>query len=361
MTMSAPSPLAILGIGMMTPVGLTASQTAKSVRAGISRIQESPFLDDKLEPFSMGYLQNDLLSPLKQEIANRNNLTSLHRRLLCLGAEALAAAIATTPCIEDVPLFLALPTPFPGRDVPHAADFLGLLAHQSGIPFNQGRSCVFSQGRAGFFHALQEAIHYLQAPDSCGIVLVGGLDSYLDPWILEHYSIVEKRLLREGVADGFRAGEGAAFFMLTTPSACQRHNWTPHAIIQSVGVGMEEGHLYSDKPYRGDGLAGAFASLFAEIEPPPIQTVFAGFNGENIWAKEWGVSLIRQRKHFAEKLRIEHPAECIGDAGAALPAIMLGCVALGLQQGYLPGPALVFASSDGPHRGAALLLRSDAS
>lgn len=65
--------------------------------------------------------------------------------------------------------------------------------------------------------------------------------------------------------------------------------------------------------------------------------------------------MIRNRNRFAEPFQMIHPAECIGDAGAALPAIMLGCAALGLQRGYLDGPALVFASSDHGPRGAVLL------
>jgi 3-oxoacyl-[acyl-carrier-protein] synthase-1 len=167
--------------------------------------------------------------------------------------------------------------------------------------------------------------------------------------------VVEKRILRSGVPDGFIPGEGAAFLMLSTPAHCQREGWTPHAIIQGVGLGLEEGHLYSDKPYLGDGLAGAFASLFESTKTDPVRTVFAGFNGENIWAKEWGVGAIRNRSRFAEAFQMVHPAESMGDAGAALPAVMLGCAALGLQSGQVAGPALVFASSDHEPRGAVLV------
>ncbi len=357
MTKNAPSPVAILGIGMMTPVGLTAAQTAKSVRAGISRIQESPLLDDRWEPFSMGWLEEELLLPLKSDM-ERSKTTPLQRRLLRLAGEPLAAAATLNASVQATPLFLALPAPLPGQDEAPVLDFLPLLAHQSGIAFNQRDSLIVRQGRAGFFKALQKAIETLHGPSAPDTVLVGGLDSYFDSGLLKHYSAVEGRILAEGISDGFIPGEGAAFFMLSTPSTCQSHGWISYATIHGVGLGQEEGHLYSDKPYLGDGLASAFTSLFETAKTDPVRTVFAGFNGENIWAKEWGVSVIRNRSRFAEAFQMIHPAENLGDAGAALPAIMMGCAALGLQNGNIDGPALVFASSDQEPRGVALMTHS---
>jgi 3-oxoacyl-[acyl-carrier-protein] synthase I len=360
MTMNASpstSPIAIVAIGMITPVGLTTVQTVKSIRARISRIQESPLLDERWEPFTMGWLEEDLLPPLKPDLKLAGTLSPLKRRLLRLAGEPLATASILLPRVEETPLFLALPASLPGGDASLPADFLPLLAQQSGIPFNQRDSRIVPQGRAGFFLALQKAIEALQGAHAQDAVLVGGLDSYFDLELLKHYSVVENRILRSGVPDGFIPGEGAAVFMLSTPATCQRRGWTPHAVIQGVGLGMEEGHLYSDKPYRGDGLAMALGALFENTKTDPVRTVFAGFNGENLWAKEWGVGVIRNRNRFAEAHQMVHPAENIGDAGAALPAIMLGCAALGLQSGNVEGPALVFASSDHDPRGASLVSR----
>jgi 3-oxoacyl-[acyl-carrier-protein] synthase-1 len=340
---------------MMTPVGLTAVQTVKSLRARITRIQESPLLDDRWEPFTMGWLEEDLLPPLEPELGGI--LSPLKSRLLRLASEPLATAAILAPRVQESPLFLALPASLPGLDATLPADFLSLLARQSGIPFNQKDSRLLCQGRAGFFQALQKAAEALQGPYAHTAVLVGGLDSYFDPELLKHYSAVEKRVLRRGVPDGFIPGEGAAFFLLSTLATCQREGWTPQAVIQGVGLGQEEGHLYSDKPYRGDGLAMAFAALFENTKADPVRTVFAGFNGENIWGKEWGVSVIRNRNRFAEEFQTIHPAESIGDAGAALPAILLGCAALGLQSGKVVGPALICASSDFEQRGASLVTR----
>ena len=41
---------AIIGMGVVSPVGLDAEQTASSVRAGTARKQESSIMDERFEP-----------------------------------------------------------------------------------------------------------------------------------------------------------------------------------------------------------------------------------------------------------------------------------------------------------------------
>ena len=131
------------------------------------------------------------------------------------------------------------------------------------------------------------------------------------------------------------------------------------AHLQGVGLGEEEGHRRSDKPYLGEGLSQAFEELF---EKAPrnlglIQTVFAGFNGEQFGAKEWGVAYARNQERFDETFQVEHPAEYIGDAGAALAPVMMAIGAFGLSQDMWGSPLILWASSDEADRGAALISR----
>jgi 3-oxoacyl-[acyl-carrier-protein] synthase-1 len=138
--------------------------------------------------------------------------------------------------------------------------------------------------------------------------------------------------------------------------------------VIGVGVGNEKGHRYSEEPYRGDGLAEAFADLFDPLPQdfPKVRCVYCGFNGENMPAKEWGVSCIRNRERFVDDPEIEHTADCIGDSGAALGAIMLGLAALAINEGHKPeprpiwaredpGPCLIWSTSDREPRAAALV------
>ena len=115
---------------------------------------------------------------------------------------------------------------------------------------------------------------------------------------------------------------------------------------------MESGYRYSDDPYTGDGLAQAVTSALAELNNEPVASILSSMNGENFGAKEWGVAYIRNSAAFEPESHMEHPAECFGDTGAAVMPILAGLVAVGLENGYRRGPALVYCSSEGPQRGA---------
>jgi len=83
--------------------------------------------------------------------------------------------------------------------------------------------------------------------------------------------------------------------------------------------------------------------------------VFSSMNGENHFAKEWGVSYLRSHERFEEEYRIEHPADCFGDTGAACGPIMIGLALAGFHNEYLNAPALVYASSDHASRAACIV------
>ncbi len=350
-------PTAVVRLGMLTPIGLSSSQTASAARAGISRVRESSIMDEYFDPVVMGFLEEEHLPPLAQELPGADRLTYLQGRLLRLAAPALAEAVGDLKSAQGLPLFLALPS-FP-KDVKHPVpdSFLELLARQSNVRLDLKNSALFRNGRAGFFMALTQAVEKVLQAGPKKMVLVGGVDSYLDLYLLAHFNQIEKRILSRTVRDGFRPGEGAAFFLLAAPQACEQQHLTPLASLAGIGLGTEEGHLGSDAPYRGEGLAQAFAELFDGLKEDhgKIATVYAGFNGESFFSKEWGVSFLRNRDRFEAEHQLEHPAECIGDAGAALAPVMMGCATVGLAKGHLRSPALVWASSDGSERGAALL------
>ena len=86
-----------------------------------------------------------------------------------------------------------------------------------------------------------------------------------------------------------------------------------------------------------------------------VSRVYLGFNGESFWAKEWGVAQMRSSDHFADALRVVHPADCMGDSGAALGLVMVGLVALDLAGGQASGRCLISCSSNREERATTLL------
>jgi|SRR2546429_2970341 len=330
---------------MVTPVGGTALQTVNSIRAGISRYAERPLDDSENHAIVMALLPDDWLPALSYQLEDFGALTEREKRMLRLAGPALREAVKELPSTHALALDLALPET-PERVAPPAGDsFLRALSIQSGVDLDIRASRVFLGGRAAGLQALGAAM--ARARDT--FTLVGGVDSYLDPEVLTVLEM-EGRLLKEDAMDAFAPGEGAGFLLLG--SAAKNDGPLVAAVVHEPGFGREPGHRDSDEPYRGDGLAAAIAAALGNGAARPIETVVCSLNGENLGAKEWGVSLLRNRRFFQEDVRIWHPADCFGDTGAAMGPLLLGFAALGLKQGHVKEPCIVWCSSDGELRGA---------
>lgn len=347
---------AIMNMGMITAVGLDAEQTAASVRAGITRFSETSIHNKRFVPFTMAILPDEVLPPLEAEIDKLTGLTSRQIRMLRLAAPALQAAAETAPDIERIPLYLGVPEALPGRPDPVDDKFLEHLSLQSGVKFNVAESKLFPKGRAAGLLALKEAIEFLESGGNVEYVIVGGVDTYLDLYLLGTLDM-QDRILVGNVMDGFIPGEGAGFLLLTGLKNAMTKRLSPLALLTPVASGFEEGHFYSEQPYKGDGLATALSELFAESGiAEPVNEVYSAMNGENHWAKEWGVAFMRNKSFFDPGHGMHHPADCYGDTGAASGILLTALAAIGMKEGYRKSPALVTCSSDyGERAGVAIV------
>jgi 3-oxoacyl-[acyl-carrier-protein] synthase-1 len=251
-------------------------------------------------------------------------------------------------------LLLALPEKRPGICEIAGPEMVRSLAAQAGVKLDERGSRTYRQGGAGGLIALSEALALLAA-ERHPYVLVGGVDSFFDSRRLVELDAEDR--LHGSSRDGFVPGEGAAFLLLGSRALRRRLVLPPLARVTGVGLGVEKGHRYSPEPYRGDGLAQAFRALLAELpaDTPKVRCVYAALNGESMPTKEWGVAVIRNPGRFAEDLRIEHPADCVGDAGAALGPLMVALAAMGIRDGYREEPCLVWSTSDRESRAAAMV------
>lgn len=341
----------VVAAGCISPIGLSLAETAAAARARIARLREIHWLDRRLEPYIVGRVPDDGLPPLAEALA-RLPLQARETRMLRLAHVALAEALQALPADAGaVPLLLGLPEHHTMLPI-EPAGFLARLAAQSGAPLDLERSVAVARGRAAGLMALRQAATRLAAGEA-EFVLVGGVDSFIDLYVLGTLDL-EGRIRNATNNDAFSPGEGAAFLLLGDPA--RRRGAKPLAVIDGAAIGHEEGHLYADAPYLGDGLAAAVSGLFAEAPPPaPVACTYASFNGERYWAREFGVARIRNAAHFADAMQMEHPAECCGDLGAAHGPLLAALAAHGLAGGYRPGPCLAYASSDRGDRAATLL------
>lgn len=345
--------IVIVECGMITPVGLSAKETAASTRSRTARLTASELRDRRLERFTVGLIPDDGLPELHPEL-QAAPLTYREARMLRLADAALTPVLARLPAsAAPVPLLIGLPelhTLLPVRE----AQFPKQLRQQSSPRIDAENSRCFSRGRAAGLVALAEAQARLRSGQT-PFVIAGGVDTQVDLYILGLLES-QKRVRNDVNPDGFAPGEGAAFLLLTTREIAGKHQLPILARLAATGQGTEPGHLYSQEPYKAEGLAGAFELLFqADSKLPPVATVYASFNGEHYWAKEYGVAMIRHKAKFREPVRVEHPAECFGDLGAAHGAALAALAALEAKSPAGGSPALVYASSDYGHRAAAVL------
>lgn len=338
----------IHGIGLTTPLGERPAAVAAAVRAGLSRRSEGALLNHNGDPMIVSRVADEALPPLAPALADR---PARHRHLLRLATHALQQAVAALPDPSELPLLLALPESHPALPPFEPGPLLADLRAQTGVPLATERSALSYRGRAGALAALADADARLREP-GCPFVLVGGLDSYLDPDLLAALDR-DRRVHALGMRDAFAPGEGAAFLLLShhqrLPGSCAR------ILLAPPGLGHEPGHRHGAETNRGDGLADALRAALHGRPDASVHTVHAGLNGEHFGAREWSVAALRNRHSFADDLQLEHPVDCLGDPGAALAPTLIALVAIGLERAYCRGPALVWCASDGPQRGAVVV------
>jgi 3-oxoacyl-[acyl-carrier-protein] synthase-1 len=339
---------------MMTAVGLSAAETAAAVRAGTARFTETPLRDKRFAPFTVAEVLDDGLPPLSPELAAGAALTNRERRMLRLATSPLRECVAALGARSArVGLCLALPEVETGLPLARAT-FVERLAVQARGTFDPRASDGSHVGRSGGFIAVGQAVLTIQESRS-DFVIAGGVDSYRDPYVLGTLD-QEERVKSETNWDGFIPGEGAGFLLLAGARAAAAAGLTPLASVSSVAGGFEEGHLYSEQPYRGAGLAETIQRLVASDGfAAPFGEVYSSMNGESHWAKEWGVSFLRTRFAFHEGHGMHHPADSFGDTGAASGPLMVGLAALGIKGRYRRSPVLAYGASDRGGRAAIMV------
>lgn len=354
--MSDVNKIYISGVGMVTPVGANTAMTAASVRAGISAFQSSGFYLDEDNHIRMARVPKEALDEGLNEDLLPENFSARQIRLLQLATLAFNQLVPSLPQNVKLPLFLAGPEQLIEGDQPITNEFIELLVKQTGYALDIPMCRFISTGRAGGLAAINLAFRYLMASEH-NLVIVGGVDTFYDGQLLQQL-LANERLLVGGNMDGFIPGEAAAFILLSKTVA-PAHKQTRKSIsIYEPGLASEPGHRGSTAPYRGDGLATAVTSALNNAgNLPKVKVLYSSMNGESFFAKEHGVALIRNGERIDENIKIQHPADCFGDLGAAFGPVVTGISALNMWNNHIPSPCMICCSSDKDPR-AAMILQS---
>jgi 3-oxoacyl-[acyl-carrier-protein] synthase I len=341
----------ILGVGGKTPLGMNLISSAAAVRAGISTASEHPYMIDKGgSPMIVAMSPDlDLSLPISerfsalflsamQETLNNLNLSSI--RKISNPVRVLIGLPEDRPGLEsDISMVLEQRLQ---RDVEEA---LGPIDFQT-FPF----------GHASGLIALQQGCQVIQR-NECDFCIIGGVDSYITPETLEWIDDQEQ-LHSEDNSWGFLPSEGAGVCLLSSEKGIENLNDKILCQVVGVGVALEDNTVLKESVCIGLGLSMAFKGAVADISKKDlkINNIISDINGEPYRGSEFGFTMVRNTSLFTESAECQTPADCWGDVGAASSPLHIGLAVMAAQKGYSGGPnTLVWASSIGQHRGAALI------
>lgn len=332
--------LAVSHLGMYTPVGLTGTAACAALRAGISRLKQCDLYDRWGEPISAARVPVESLpSP---------NHPS--QRAAALAVKAFLNAIVDVSKRELDLLKISLSVGDPAR-MGAASDVASALRNtlrQLGV----SPDCLVetrSDGHAGAVLGLGAIGSLINSDErSLGVVLgVDCLSNFANVEYFErHGRLRDSRTIR-----GLYLGEAAACAVIRSHRSGRR----PLALIRGLAAATEPHNLNDDAvPRLAQGLTRALddAVRMAGWGEYPSTDVYIDLNGEPVRTHEWMLASTR----VLTVSETVHPADCIGDVGAAAAPLLLGMAATALHRKYARTTrAVVCTSSDSGARGVVCL------
>jgi len=334
-------PLAITATGLITSVGLNSEATCAAIRCAIDNVQETRFMDAGGEWLMAAEV------PLEQPWRGETKLIKM-------------AVAAINECLEksgevvteEIPLLLCLAeSERPGRVIQDDNQFFLDLQEALQQEFHL-KSRIIAMGHVSIAVALQKAAQLI-SEEKVKRVLIASTDSLVVGRTLAAYEEKE-RLLSSKNSNGFIAGEAGAAIMVEVAGS-QASN---QLVCKGIGFGVEKAHVDSEEPLRADGLVQAVKAALGEAGCEVVDVDFriTDLSGGQYSFKEAALLIGRYLRYKKEELDLWHPADCIGEVGAAIgPAIMAVCL-MALQKNYYPGMNILCHIDNDDGKRAAMML-----
>jgi 3-oxoacyl-[acyl-carrier-protein] synthase-1 len=336
------NPVRIVSAGLVTSVGLSAESACAAIRVGIANPTTTRFIAADGEWIKAHQV------PLEEPVRGRPRLVKMLIRAIvdCLGEPPSD--------VDAVPLLLCLAERTrPGRLEGIDELLFEELERDLSVRFHPAFSGVIARGRVGVPLALARA-RELVNNHGCPRVIVAAADSLVvGPTLVAYHS--KGRLLSKKNSNGFLPGEAAGALLVSADEA------GTGLVCEGIGVAAEAATVEGDAPLRADGLTAAISLALqdASCDMSGVDYRITDNSGEHYYFKEAALAMTRTTRVRKEEFEVWHPADCIGEVGAA---IGIAAVAVGLlsgRKGYSPGQrCLVHLAADGGAR-SALVLRYD--
>ena len=329
-------PIAIRSTGLVTSVGLSAPSSCAAMRAKISNPTETRFMNSGGEWIMAHQV------PLEHPWRGRAKLAKM-------------AAMAIAECMDAIPkagwariplLLCVAEHERPGR-LEGLDDQLFIdIERELDIDFAPD-SAIIPRGRVSIAVALLHARHLIHGNDT-PLVLIAATDSLLSWPTLSTYDRHD-RLLAEDNSNGFMPGEAGGAVLVAADGRLR---------CTGIGFGMEAAHIDSGEPLRAEGLTSAVKAALADAgcEMHELDFRNTDISGEQYYFKEASLALSRTLRQPKAEFDLWHPAEAIGESGAAVGLAVLIDSHAACQKGYAPGPGILthFANDTGERASAVL-------
>lgn len=336
------TPVGVVASGMVTGLGFNAAATLAALRAGVSAIRQTPWVD-----FASGEPLRGARVSLPQWWEGPGKLVELVAPAI---SECLAAA---SEPLEAIPLLIGMAEPSrPGRTPQLEERLLEEIEFRLGLPAHR-ESRIFAGGQVGCAQALMKASSLFD-DGRANLCVVAGVDSFLQQTTLDAY-MERRRLMTASNSNGFFPGEAGCAVLVCRPGTTTRDE------LRVIGFGMaqEAATIESTRPLRAVGLTNALKQAIATSGVSLNHVAFrvTDLSGEHYKFKEAMLAANRlNRGRRQTQLDLWHPSEYLGEIGAAIVPCLLGWTLHAQQHGYANGPlALCHAGSDDGQRVAMIL------
>ena len=294
--------IVIVGVGARTPLGFDAASSAAAVRAGISAIQDHPYMIDRFgERMKVTRdigVDAAVIGPDRAvEIAVSPALDALRP----LQAARRATGIRSSSR-------LVRPDRDRRRVSPHRLDAKLRSRLAQHVVLNGGGSTA--GGHAGGLLAIYHACKTLR-DGKAEFCLAGGVDTYLEPETLEWLDENEQ-LHSEGNIYGFCPGEAAGFCLMTMLTTARAYGLQPLLEVVGASTASEENRIKTETVVLGEGLGAAFRFLFEDAPKDPVGRIICDMNGERYRGNEYGFAVIRNPGRFRNAADFETPSRLLG-------------------------------------------------
>jgi 3-oxoacyl-[acyl-carrier-protein] synthase I len=345
----SPPEIGVTGIGLRTSVGNDSIQSAAIVRAGLDRFAAWPDFPLWVED------EPTLVVAGTRPLLGDGPWTSKIEPLI--GAptrEALWTARLFDLASVRMGAWLAVPhRDRPGTTHERHALFVSELSRDWPGDLQPAQVKVVAADHVGGLLALDEAVRDLSA-GRIDYAIVGAVDSFLHGPVLEQL-LAQGRLKSLATAAGLIPGEAGAVLVLETVAAARRRSVPVLARVGALAIDREAAYS-PEAPVRGEAMARALRAVLEREETASFHRVLVDLSGERWRFLEWAVAETRALSRLPAGYVLEHPADRLGDVGAASALVFAALTVRAFNRGYAGPGSVLLATASAQGERAALAL-----